>query len=146
MDGNAANRSMYTYIFRSFGTKVHGRKGQVFRDIRVLSFKCNTCISLLNDCRSMLRGYADESLGQWWFGLSLCICILFLLWLRQFGCTKSDDESILHNSKDLLDAMLIARRTLCQFERTAATAEKGTRQYHVHVQPVQSEELSIIDR
>jgi hypothetical protein len=46
------------------------------------SFRCSTCISLLNHCRSVLRGNADKSLGQRrvCVRLRVCVFLFFRLW------------------------------------------------------------------
>lgn len=51
----------------------------------ISSFRCRACISLLDDCRSVLRGDADESLRQRWFIFGFFLCVRVVLWFGQFG-------------------------------------------------------------
>lgn len=48
---------------------------------------------MLNHRRCMLRGDADQSLGQRGFGLYLCVRIILFFGLREFRCIQSDDEA-----------------------------------------------------
>lgn len=88
----------------------------------------------------MLRGDADESLGEGWV---LCCCgvcdggvVLFgfgefgwgwLDWdVSSSGDCRAGREGE-QRKRDVLDAIFIARSTLCQFDSTAATASNPIR-------------------
>lgn len=83
---------------------------------------------LLEQWGGVLCRDADESLREWNFGLAVFLGFLILgfLGLGDFHCKLSEmlrtNES--DDGQNVLEAMLMARRTLCQFDRTAATAAR----------------------
>jgi hypothetical protein len=97
------------------------------------SLNRGTRICLFNHSWCMLCGDTHQGLRQRriCFGLGVCIFVL-LLWLGEFCCITSE-ACRLDPRWYLLDAMCIARRTLCQFDSTAATARERTRQYDVRI-------------
>jgi hypothetical protein len=77
----------------------------------------------------MLSRDSDKSLGKRELRLRLLLRVFVFFWFGQFHCdhinhlpTQPRSSLVAKGRFDLLDAMLMALNTLCQFESTAATA------------------------
>jgi hypothetical protein len=92
IETHAAQSIAVLCLFQSSCDTSSSAKARTCSAPHARSLWSSTCISLLNHRRCMLCGDSDQSLRQWRISLGLCLCVFFLLWLRQFCCTWSDDR------------------------------------------------------